>query len=139
MENCYSISHQMLNRGGLTLVTKEYFPFGKSLMTEIRRSFSSANVNSNDEMSKAYDALVANVELKEQFVAVEQRSNSPVERNIQLMIYEELLAMAFNARVGVEVDKIAEKRTARHVKGTADTAFLTMLKVQTKAVTETRR
>jgi hypothetical protein len=138
MELCYSISHQMVNKGGLTLVSKDYFQFGKSLMAEIRRSFSCETAQSNDRMKKAYDALVANKELREQFVAVGHQRSS-VGREVKLDIYKELVTKAFNARVAVEVNKMEQKRTARHVEGTADTSFRTMLKVQTKKVTEKRR
>jgi hypothetical protein len=86
----------------------------------------------------AYDALVANKELREQFVAVGHQGSS-VGREVKLGIYKELVTKAFNARVAVEVNKMEQKRTARHVEGTADTSFRTMLKVQTKKVTEKRR
>ena len=36
----YAPEHQMLNRGGLTLISNKYFPFGLALMEKIRKHIS---------------------------------------------------------------------------------------------------
>mmetsp|Transcript_27444 Transcript_27444/g.40519 ORF Transcript_27444/g.40519 Transcript_27444/m.40519 type:complete len:114 (+) Transcript_27444:2073-2414(+) len=44
--NCYyDSSTQVLNNGGLTLISAEYFPFGYELLRSVRQSFSDKHLN----------------------------------------------------------------------------------------------
>ena len=41
MKNCYALTDQIRNQGGLALVSSTYFPFGHQLLNKIRKHLNS--------------------------------------------------------------------------------------------------
>ena len=130
MHNFYDKAFQMINRGGLTLISKGYFKFGLSLMEKIRGVVSQQSIEfrRNDLYNNAYDCLIANEELKSQFRESENATSVPsfVKKRILRLkdsdkdeIYLQLITKAFRARLKVEIERHREAKLSRYAEGSS--------------------
>ena len=123
----YPIKERIINRGGLSLVRKELFEFGRALMKRV------TSVDVKKEVTKDKDALeqeyitIRECEVISSLFLKAVRNNSKVPQEVKLMVCERLCRKVFNAVVGREAqDYFNELRDRKSV------AFRTGLKVGSK-------
>ena len=125
MEKYYASSTAMLNHGGLTLISKNYFKFGSLLMTEVARHCSDETFANrrNNIYDRAIDLLSSNDELKGCFNKCEQETSIPdfIQEKISLVsdcdkksIYLDLLKKALRSRMNLAFKQYREKYVGRY-------------------------
>jgi hypothetical protein len=137
LQKYYSKSLRLLNCGWLTLVSKEYFPFGLHLMQEIRAVVNQDAIKlyGNDIIDIAFKSLEQNKSLKDEFLAIgskasaESGSDSELddepelqhEADIEckLLVYKQLISKVFHACAGAETSKYKRRHLSRRILGAA--------------------
>ena len=130
MNNFYDKAFQMINRGGLTLISKGYFKFGMFLMEKVRDVVSQHAIESrrNDLYNYAYDCLISNKDLKSQFRESESATDVPsfVKKRIGRLrhidkdeIYLQLVTKALRARIKVKIKRHREAKLSRYAEGSS--------------------
>mmetsp|Transcript_20203 Transcript_20203/g.30991 ORF Transcript_20203/g.30991 Transcript_20203/m.30991 type:complete len:195 (-) Transcript_20203:13-597(-) len=87
MKECYSISDQIHNRGGLTLVSMEYFEFGRKLVSKIYKSFNEERMNNegSNSLKKAFNEVDGDKELKLCFLHCDKITDLKEEIKMEIM------------------------------------------------------
>ena len=134
----YDTSTQILNNGGLSLISEQYFPFGYELLRRVRDSFSENDLklHGNESVKKAFDTLTAQASIRRVFDACDKNAGSSLDDCFKCMIFEELVRKVFHARVNEVIKKYKEQHFGRHSKkGDGGTTFRGFLRARTKKAT----
>jgi hypothetical protein len=136
MKNCYSQADQTRNGGWLSLVSKEYFDFGKVLLSQIRDNVQEKHWgrNGNASIEVAAAVISKNSRIKKAFLDACAGSLIPVSVLTSLM--DRIVLKVFHARAGASMDAWKRKNTAREVKGSSDASFRGDLKSKVSQATK---
>jgi len=125
--NCYyDSSTQVLNNGGLTLISAEYFPFGYELLRSVRQSFSDKHLkdHGNDSVKLAFESLVQKKKVRAVFDACDQGAAVSLDSSLKDIIFTELIRKVFHARINEVFTKYRDEHFGRHSKkGDGGTTF----------------
>jgi hypothetical protein len=136
MKTCYSQADQSRNGGWLSLVSKEYFEFGRVLLSQVRHNVQQKqwDKHGNQSIKVAAEAICKDGATKEAFLEACTGSSIPVSVLISLM--DRIVLKVFHARAGASMDAWKRKNTGREVKGSTDAAFRTDLKSKVSQATK---
>ena len=135
----YDSSTQILNNGGLSLISVQYFPFGYELLRCVRNSFSENDLelHGNESVKRAFDKLTAQTSIRKVFDACDRSATSSLDDSFKCMIFTELVRKVFHARVNEIIKKYRDKHFGRHSKkGDGGTTFRGFLRARTKKAIE---
>ena len=122
----YDSSTQILNNGGLSLISVQYFPFGYELLRCVRNSFSENDLelHGNESVKRAFDKLTAQTSIRKVFDACDRSATSSLDDSFKCMIFTELVRKVFHARVNEIIKKYRDKHFGKHSKkGDGGTTF----------------
>ena len=114
MNNCYDTVLMLKNNGGLTLVTKEYFNFGKALTKVVAESMDKQSMEKEGDecltlarkrVKDERETLLAN------FLGCD--SPTSLEEKTRVKIFDLLLQKTMNARHGMVIKKYKNEETKR--------------------------
>ena len=136
MKHCYSQADQSRNGGWLSLVSKEFFNFGKVLLKKIRESVQQDHWgrHGNASIKMAAKAICSDVATKKAFLDACMGSPIPVSALKSLM--DRIILKVFHARAGASMNAWKRKNTARQVKGSTDASFRADLKSKVSQTTK---
>ena len=128
MDECYSVSDQIHNKGGLTLVSMEYFNFGRQLVSKIYASFNEKRMakDGNNSLENSYRELVEDLELRFSFLQCDPTSE--VREEIKLEIMKKIMKKVMHAMSRQVTKKYNEAHTGHYSKTGSDSAFREKLK-----------
>jgi hypothetical protein len=128
MKHCYSHSDQSRNGGWLSLVSKDFFEFGRVLLSQIRHNVREKQWGrqGNQSIKVAAAAVCKDAGTKKAFF--EACTGSSIPASVLNSLMERIVLKVFHARAGASMDAWKKKNTAREVKGSTDAAFRTDLK-----------
>jgi hypothetical protein len=128
MKNCYSHSDQSRNGGWLSLVSKDYFEFGKVLLSQIRHNVREKQwgMQGNQSIKVAAAAVCKDAGTKKAFF--EACTGSSIPASVLNSLMDRIVLKVFHARAGASMDAWKKNNTAREVKGSTDAAFRADLK-----------
>jgi hypothetical protein len=128
MKNCYSQADQTRNGGWLSLVSKDYFEFGKVLLSQIRDKVQQKEWgrNGNASIKVAAEPICKDATIKKAFFDACTGSSTPV--SVLQSLLDRLVLKVFHARAGASMEAWKRKNTAREVKGSADASLRADLK-----------
>ena len=138
----YDASTRILNDGGLTLVSKIYFPFGYKLLRCIRESFSENDLkkNGNNTVKVAYAKLTSDESLWSSFASCDSASNCELDDESKRTIFDELVRKSFHARINEVLKKYKDANFGRHSKkGDTGSTFRGFLRARTGKKKSTKR
>ena len=129
-EKRYSTHMNLLNNGGLTLVSEILFPFGMQLMTAVRESFTMQHMDNNPKhaFKIAKKALLENKRLSNYFRAICQRHSELKGKKFEKAVsavYKMVLPKVIHSRFAVVFCRWKEK----HVQSKDKHALRPVLKV----------
>jgi type IV secretory pathway TrbF-like protein len=132
LHECYTSCHQLKNKGWLSLVAKEYFPFARYLLHQIR---SSVNVQEwarrgNGVIESAAKTLEEDKSLAVLFL--DAAKSCSLDEKMKKKIMSALIRKVLHARAAAEHDKFKEQKTNREAQGSTTTSFRGALKVLSK-------
>ncbi len=127
MENCYTVADQLRNKGGLCLISKQFFGFGWELMVAIGKlSVKTFEDLGNKTIEDEFDRIRSNAELREMF-RLECRKSAFADDELSdkelFSVYDALCKKLFNAWAGVQSRKFKQQYTGRQVVGAAVGTF----------------
>ena len=136
LKNCYSHADQSRNGGWLSLVSKEYFEFGRVLLSQVRKNVQQKQWErqGNQSIKVAAEAICKDGGTKKAFLDASMGSSIPVSVLKSLM--DRIVLKVFHARAGASMDAWKRKHTAREVKGSTDAAFRADLKSKVSQATK---
>jgi hypothetical protein len=132
LRELYPPCHQLTNKGWLSLVSKQFFPFALYLLQQIRLN---VDVNEwkrrgNGVIESAARALEENETLTVMFL--DAAKTSSLDEKWKRKIMSALILKVLHARSAAEHDKYKEQHTNREAKGATASSFRGELKVLTK-------
>ena len=132
LRELYPPCHQLTNKGWLSLVSKQFFPFARYLLQQIRLT---VDVNEwkrrgNGVIESAARALEENETLTVMFL--DAAKTSSLDEKWKRKIMSALILKVLHARSAAEHDKYKEQHTNREAKGATASSFRGELKVLTK-------
>ena len=129
LRDCYAAATQVRNNGGLTLVDKRYFRFGRCLLHTIRKCINVEAWNRHGDkiMETAAKAVKNYKTLLFLFMEASQYSN--LEDELKQKVMMELIMKVLHARAAAEHNKLKEAQTNREAKGSISTSLRVELKV----------
>ena len=133
MKNCYALTDQIRNQGGLALVSSTYFPFGHQLLNKIRKHLNSKDFKEkkNQVYKDAKKHIFEDNELRNLFMNLNDSEYSILGDKVRLDIYEQLVMKTFNAKYGAQLEHFNDQNTSRYAKVGADMTLRGTLKVIT--------
>jgi hypothetical protein len=136
MKNCYSHTDQSRNGGWLSLVSKEFFDFGRVLLSQVRHNVRQKQWGrqGNQSIKVAAAATCKDAGTKKAFFDACTGSSIPV--SILKSLMDRLVLKTFHARAGASMDAWKRKNTAREVKGSTDASFRADLKSKVSQTTK---
>jgi hypothetical protein len=136
MKNCYAHADQSRNGGWLSLVSKEFFDFGKVLLSQVRNNVRQTQWGrqGNQSIKVAAAAICKDAGTKEAFFKACTGSKIPLSVLKSLM--DRIVLKVFHARAGASMDAWKRKNTGREVKGSTDAAFRADLKSKVSQTTK---
>ena len=136
LKNCYSDSDQSRNGGWLSLVSKEYFEFGKVLLSQVRHNVRDQQWGrqGNRSIKVAAAAVCRDGRTKKAFF--DACSGSSIPFSVLNSLMDRLVLKVFHARAGASMDAWKRRNTAREVKGSTDAAFRADLKSKVSTATK---
>ena len=135
MKLYYDNSTQIINNGGLTLISAKYFPFGYELLRTIRQSFSENDLkrNGNQSVVMAFNTLVKTKSIRAVFDACDDTVETLLDEKSKDILFQELVRKVFHARINETIKKYKEVHFGRHSKkGDGGTTFRGFLRARTK-------
>ena len=129
LESCYDMNMAMVNLGGLTLVSKSFFNWGRDLMELIRSSLTEKTIDLDPKncFDKAETDIMANKKLKAEFIQLcDQVCEAAGVAHIE-EVYKILVPKTCHARFSVVLKRWKENNVKRHGQ--------LALRVQLKAMT----
>jgi hypothetical protein len=147
MKRCYAETLQIENDGWLTLVSLEFFSFGKSLMVELRTHLAQSRIKNvgNVVIEESRQDIIQNPALKQLFKeAMDQLSTKADEETLlkeatMMKLYKRLVNKVFKAYAKFSVNTYREYNTSRRADKGQDEAHrpklaaLTLKKTKAKA------
>lgn len=133
VELYYDPSTRILNKGGITLVSKDFFPFGYMLLRSIRNSFTKEDLkqHGNQSIKKAFSKIEAEKGLRKVFDSCDAAGGFTVDQASKDSIFRELIRKTFHARINEVMKRFRESNFGRHSsKGDAGTSFRGYLRVR---------
>ena len=114
MKNCYSQADQTRNGGWLSLVSKDYFEFGKVLLSQIRDKVQQKEWgrNGNASIKVAAEPICKDATIKKAFFDACTGSSTPV--SVLQSLLDRLVLKVFHARAGASMEAWKRKK---HSKG----------------------
>ena len=87
MNECYSISDQIHNKGGLTLVSIEYFDFGRELVSKIYEAFNEERMKKDgpNSLTKSFDEIEGDRALQILFLHCDKSTDLNEDKRIEIM------------------------------------------------------
>jgi hypothetical protein len=136
MKNCYSQADQSRNGGWLSLVSKDYFEFGKVLLSQIRDKVQQKQWgrNGNASIKVAAEPICKDAAIKKTFF--DACTGSSVPASVLQSLLDHIVLKVFHARAGASMDAWKRKNTAREVKGSADASLRADLKSKVSQATK---
>ena len=127
MSKYYDESMSLLNRGGLTLVSKPFFEWGKKLMATIRAVFDEAAIDRDPKnaFENSKQLVLSNVELRSSFLSICEKKSLSTASTAK-SVYDKMLTKTIHARFAVVFRQWKE----RNVEKKNQVAFRTKLKAQ---------
>ena len=127
----YPASLMVYNKGGLTLVSKAFFPAASAVMRFIREEFTEEEYkkSAGTLVRTCYDKLIKSTVLQEMFLTTE----AGVSREEQLRVWKEIVTKTYHARIGVITKRHAESTTSHFAEKGVDSAFRKEMKAKGKA------
>ena len=135
----YDSSTLILNNGGLSLISAQYFPFGYILLRSVRKGFTEEflELHGNDSVKMAFDDLIAQDSIRKVFDGCDKNEPNSLDDSFKGMIFTELVRKVFHARVNEVIKKYRDQHFGRHSKkGDGGTTFRGFLRARTKKATE---
>ena len=142
----YTTTHQLLNTGGLTLISSEYFTFGLALMDKIRTQvcFDAIQKGQNNCYTSAKDEILKDENLLELFEEAgstfinqldekKEKEKAFFTKSISKM-YCDLCTKALNARYKESLKQYQEKYIGRYSEKGSDVSLRNQMKVTEKKV-----
>jgi hypothetical protein len=136
MKNCYSQADQSRNGGWLSLVSKDFFEFGRVLLSHIRDNVRQEQWGrlGNESIKVVAEVICKDAAVKKAFFDACAGSSVPVPVLTSLM--DRLVLKTCYARAGASMDAWKRKNTGREVKGSEDAAFRPSLNSKTSQATK---
>lgn len=140
MENFYAVSDQLRNNGGLTLVSKEFFGFGRYLMKEVSEfQINSFILCGNQAIAEGKEKILKDEQLRKIFRAC-YRESLKKDGDLQMIagdddlmdLYHELWKKVFHVWVGEQTLLFKNKYTGRLATNTTSVSFRGELNTNTK-------
>ena len=96
-DNMYSYNDQLCNKGGLTLVSLEYYNFADSIMTKIRSyaTFEALGKDGNDLLILIDKEIEDDLQLQNQFIECE--NDIKITNKIMLKLYKQIWKKVLHA------------------------------------------
>jgi len=133
MRQCYSTTDSIMNRGHLTLISPQYYQFGESLLTELRKFDSSfIRKHGNNSVGMRFEDLKGNADLRLLFLDCAKNTLSGANRRSILLVYGKLLSKTFNAFTGRVTSEFREDTIGRKVAAASNSSLRGDLKALTK-------
>ena len=113
LKEYYSSIDQQYNCGGLTLISKDYFEFARSLLEKIRSLTNREKMEEerNDTLSEARNRIIGDKSLYDLFLKCDADTMIPEEKKTR--VYLRLVNHTLNARTSEEVQTYNEKYTSK--------------------------
>jgi hypothetical protein len=136
MNHCYSQADQARNGGWLSLVSKDFFEFGKVLLSQIQDNVQQKQWarHGNASIKIAAAAICKDPATKKAFLDACTGSLIPV--SVLKTLLDQTVLKTFHARAGASMDAWKRKNTAQEVKGSADASFHADLKSKVSQATK---
>jgi hypothetical protein len=136
MQNCYSYSDQSRNGGWLSLVSKEFFEFGRVLLSHIRENVQQKQWggHGNESIKVAAKVICKDAAVENAFF--DACTGSSIPPSVLKSLMDRLVLKTFHARAGASMDAWKRENTGREVKGSSDAAFRTELKSKVAPATK---
>jgi hypothetical protein len=136
MQHCYSQADQSRNGGWLSLVSKDYFHFGKVLLEKIRETVQQDHWgrHGNASIQIAAKAICKNAAIKKAFF--DSSVDAVIHASALQSLMDRIVLKVFHARAGASMNAWKFKNTARVVKGSSDAAFRADLKSKVSKTTK---
>jgi hypothetical protein len=136
MQHCYSQADQSRNGGWLSLVSKDYFHFGKVLLEKVRETVQQDHWgrHGNASIQIAAKAICKNAAIKKAFF--DSCVDSVIPASTLQSLMDRIVLKVFHARAGASMNAWKLKNTARAVKGSSDAAFRADLKSKVSKTTK---
>jgi hypothetical protein len=120
MRDCYSDQMMIQNNGGLALVDKHYFDFGKELMHLVSNAFTPMHIEKEgrEALAKAWERVnegVEKLELKRKFLECASRFEDMNDQE-KLAMFEKMKEKVCNSRFNVATEAYKQhlKRGGKH-------------------------
>jgi hypothetical protein len=136
MSTCYAPELQVVNKGGLTLVSRDYFDIGRKLLTAIRKKghYDGMKKHGSYLLEEIISQLLSDKRLENEFLLAGTMPRGMfVDRKIEQGIWKELIAKTYHAWIGAIFDRIQEDSFGRYAKKGADMALRSKLKNASRA------
>jgi hypothetical protein len=134
MKNCYSLSDQIINRGGLKLISPAFFECSKVLVRE-NEYFDKKILErkGKDSIKWAYERLLQNASIRSDFLVAmkteSEKCDIRVSEECMVALYDALATKVFHALVGNKTTKIVEELVGRKTEKNQNVAFRVGLQV----------
>mmetsp|Transcript_11829 Transcript_11829/g.13169 ORF Transcript_11829/g.13169 Transcript_11829/m.13169 type:complete len:180 (+) Transcript_11829:387-926(+) len=136
MLNCYSRRMQMINHGGLALISPKYFEFAKYLTTACDVELSEGIIckRGNNSLKLGVKMIQNNQSLREQFDLCHDGdkillSSSTLKQQEHVnKIYEMMVAKTVHSRFSFEIGKVRENKFGHYAKGSCTDSLRANLK-----------
>jgi hypothetical protein len=129
LRECYAAATQVRNNGGLTLVDKRYFRFGRCLLHTIRKCINVEAWNRHGDKIMETSAKAVKNDKTLVFLFMEASQYSNLEDELKQKVMMELIMKVLHARAAAEHNKLKEAQTNREAKGSISTSLRVELKV----------
>ena len=131
-DNMYSYNDQLCNKGGLTLVSPEYYNFADSIMTKIRSyaTFESLDKYGNDLLLIIDKRIVDDLQLQNQFIEFE--NDIKIANEIMLKFYKQIWKKVLYARFKALIKQYTESNTGHYAKNGSNVSHRTSFKTMVK-------
>ena len=129
----YSPTLQLRNYGGLTLISREFFPFAKMLMEKIQKNLNEEEANKKHNLLYLVgnEEVHGDKELLNLFVQIvgKECKKEYVSNKIVTEMFHEIVEKTYQAKRKQLIFNITQKTCSRRVKDGADTLHRNKLKV----------
>ena len=132
MNECYSISDQIHNKGGLTLVSIEYFDFGRELVSKIYEAFNEERMKKDgpNSLTKSFDEIEGDRALQILFLHCDKSTDLNEDKRIEIM--KRIIRKTMHAMSKQVTVKYNEEYTGHYSKNGGNTALRQKLKASSQ-------
>lgn len=127
----YDLNMEMLNHGGLTLVSREFFEWGRDLMKIVRENYSEESINMDpvNSFKAGKHNVLGNDGVKRDFMACCEKLCPGAHPTVVTIIFDNIVTKTIHAKFGYTFRRWKEKNVKKH----ENLALRTKLKAHAKS------